>query len=56
LFGLPALDPFEDLFPVDGNVARSFNADSYLVTLDPHHCEDDIIVDDDLLARLSRQD
>ena len=54
-FRIGRLDPLINLSPVNGNVLRSFNAESYLVATDFDHNHDDIFADDYALARFSGQ-
>jgi len=41
---------------VDRDAARRVDADPHLVALETHHRDHDLVVDDDLLANLPRQD
>jgi hypothetical protein len=50
------LDPLEDLLAVDRDLLGGLDPDPHLVALDPHHGEDDVVGDVDLLADLPGQD
>jgi hypothetical protein len=50
------LDLVEDLLAMDRDLLGGLDPDPHLVALDPHHGEDDVVGDVDLLAGLPRQD
>lgn len=48
-------DPLSDLFPVNDDILGCVNAESYLVTEDFRHGDDDIVSDENPLTDLTRK-